>query len=265
MMALGSKRLGSLFGNNVGALGSDLAGYSGVKPATATSLLGMAAPLLLSMLGKMVKSGNLNLASLAGLLTGQKDAITAAIPGPLSRLDRYVASAPVAAAGSAPVAAAKPSIWRWLAPLLIGLVALWLLARCMGDREKPVEVAPPPTATPAVVAPPAPEPSPLVTPSVNLYFDVGKADLPADIGPALAPIVDYLNANASAMAVVSGYQYPAGDQAANEELAKNRAAVVRDLLVAAGVAETRIDMQKPVVDSGEDPLEASQRVGVTVR
>jgi outer membrane protein OmpA-like peptidoglycan-associated protein len=57
---------------------------------------------------------------------------------------------------------------------------------------------------------------------------------------------------------VSGYQDPTGDQAANEELAKNRAAVVRDLLVAAGIAETRIDMQKPVVNSGEDSLEASQ-------
>ena len=64
MMALGGKLLCSLFGNNLGSLGGSLAGYSGVKPSSASSMLSFAAPLVLSMLGKAVKSGNLNVGSL---------------------------------------------------------------------------------------------------------------------------------------------------------------------------------------------------------
>ena len=72
MMALGGKLLSALFGNNLGSLGGSLAGYSGVKPSSASSMLSFAAPLVLSMLGKAVKSGNLNVGSLVSLLTGQK-------------------------------------------------------------------------------------------------------------------------------------------------------------------------------------------------
>ena len=65
--------------------------------------------------------------------------------------------------------------------------------------------------------------------------------------------------------MISGYHDPTGDQAANEELAKNRAGSVRDALVAAGVDESRINMEKPVVTSGGGTLADARRVEVTVR
>ena len=114
MMALGGKLLGSLFGNNLGSLESSLGGYAGVKPATSHSMLSFAAPLLLSVLGKAVKSGNLNLSSLIGMLTGQKDSYARALPGPLSRLDGYFASPVRAAYAAPPPVEEKKSIWRWL-------------------------------------------------------------------------------------------------------------------------------------------------------
>ena len=102
-------------------------------------------------------------------------------------------------------------------------------------------------------------------PSARVYFDVGTANLPADAGASLAPVVEYLQANLSSMAVVSGFNDPTGDPVSNEELAKNRAGAVRDALVAAGVSEARIDMQKPVVTTAGGSLEDARRVEVTIR
>jgi K(+)-stimulated pyrophosphate-energized sodium pump len=56
-----------------------------------------------------------------------------------------------------------------------------------------------------------------------------------------------------------------GDQAKNEELAKERANAVREALKAAGIAEDRIEMKKPeAVTGGGDNAEA-RRVEVAVK
>jgi outer membrane protein OmpA-like peptidoglycan-associated protein len=267
-MALGGKLLNSLFGSSLNQASSAVAGYAGIRPASASSLLSFGAPLVLSVLGKAVRSGGLNLSSLVNLLTGQRGAITAALPAGLN-LDRYVVGdrAP-AAAVAAPPPAQKPSIWRWLLPLLILLGALLLLSRCMGKKEEPAAVAPP--APVEQVAPaPAPEPAPVVepaaTPKVDVFFDVDVSSMPAGGAESLQPIVDYAAANPGATVVVSGFHDPSGDAAHNEELAKNRAMAVRDTLVAAGVADTRISMEKPVVTEGGGSSAQARRVEVSVR
>jgi outer membrane protein OmpA-like peptidoglycan-associated protein len=271
IMALGSKLLGGLFGSNQNQAASAIAGYAGIRPASASSLLNFAAPLVLSVLGKAVRSGGLNLSSLVSLLTGQRSAITAALPAGLN-LDRYVIPAGASAAMAAPAAAAtaaKSSIWRWLLPLLILLGALLLLSRCMGQKPSTVETTAPPA--PVEVAPaPAPvieEPAPMAvaTPKVDVFFEVDVSALPAGGAESLQPIVEHLNANPSAMAVLAGFHDPTGDRAANEELAKNRAMAVRDALVAAGVPEARIEMSKPVETTGDGSLAQARRVEVSVR
>jgi len=266
MMALGGQLLSSLFGNNLGPVGNALASYAGVRPQAASSMLSMAAPMLLAVLGKAVKSGGLNMSSLVGLLTGQKSAIAAALPSGLN-IDRYLAApAGVSHAVHQAPEPAKSSIWRWLLPLLLVLGALLLLSRCM-KKEVPV-VESVPTPAPQVEVAPAPAPveaAPVDLPKAELFFEVGQAAMPANTGAALAPIVSYLAANPMAMAAVAGFHDPTGDAAANEELAKNRAIGVRDALVNAGVAEGRIVMDKPVVTTGDGSLEAARRVEVTIR
>jgi len=104
----------------------------------------------------------------------------------------------------------------------------------------------------------------LPPPAAKLYFDTGKTGLPADADATLAPIIAWLNANASAKAILSGYHDPRGNQAVNENLAKNRAKSVREALKAAGIDEARIEMRKPEsVDGGGDLAEA-RRVEVSV-
>ena len=171
--SLGGRLLGSVFGDNLGSVGSALSGFAGGKPATANSLLSFAAPLVLAVLGKAVRGGGLNVSSLANLLLGQKSAITGALPGPLANLDRFVSTPARVAAAPPPAEVSRPSIWRWLLPLLIALLAIWLLSKVFGHREAPVEQTPPPAA-----AEPAPQPAP-VEPT------------PADTGPVMgAPSAD---------------------------------------------------------------------------
>jgi outer membrane protein OmpA-like peptidoglycan-associated protein len=272
MMALGSKLLSTLFGNNLGSLGNSLAGYAGVKQSSAASMLNVAAPLVLSMLGKAVKSGNLNVGSLVSLLTGQKSTFAAALPGPLSRLDSFFA-APAAASYAAPPPppVAKSSVWRWLLPLLIVLGLLWMLSRCMGGRDETTTMAPAPT--PAVEPAPAPEPlpapvaepAPAALPLAKFYFEVDQSELPVAREGSLESVIEYLKANPTAVATVSGYHDPTGDAAHNEELAKNRATTVRDAMMAAGVPEAQIDMVKPIVTTGGGDLAEARRVEVAIR
>ena len=78
MMGLGGKLLSTLFGGNIGNVASALAGYAGVKSSTGASLLNLAAPLVLAVLGRKTRSEGLNASSLASLLLGQKDSFAAA-------------------------------------------------------------------------------------------------------------------------------------------------------------------------------------------
>lgn len=111
-------------------------------------------------------------------------------------------------------------------------------------------------AEPAAVMPPPA--------AAKLYFDTGKTTLPGDADATLAPIVEWLKSHDTAKAVLSGFHDSRGNKAVNEELAKNRAKSVREMLKTAGIDEARIEMRKPEsVDGGGDLAEA-RRVEVSV-
>jgi outer membrane protein OmpA-like peptidoglycan-associated protein len=103
-------------------------------------------------------------------------------------------------------------------------------------------------------------------PSLKVYFDTGKADIAPEFSERALPLVEYAKANANAKLVVSGFNDPTGDAAANEELSKNRAMAVAAALKAAGVSESSIVLEKPAVATGTGDTNAeSRRVEVTVR
>jgi K(+)-stimulated pyrophosphate-energized sodium pump len=127
-----------------------------------------------------------------------------------------------------------------------------------------------PTAAAAAAAP-APAPSPTATPAaagtpkVVVYFDSGKADLPAGADKSLVDVVAALKANANAKAQLSGFHDPSGNVAQNEELALNRARAVRSALETAGIARDRVVMAKPAVTTGSGDAREALRVEVTVQ
>lgn len=111
-------------------------------------------------------------------------------------------------------------------------------------------------------------PPPLATPSSStLYFNVGSAVLVGEQAKGLELLVASMATSKTAQAVISGFHSAAGELAANQELAKQRAFTVRDALLAAGVPEQRVVLQKPQQTSaniaGEDP--AARRVDVAVK
>ena len=77
----------------------------------------------------------------------------------------------------------------------------------------------------------------------KLYFASGKADLNEKAPEALSALVEA--AKSGSKLVISGYHDTSGDPAKNAELAKQRAFAVRDALLAAGVAESAIELKKP--------------------
>ena len=95
---------------------------------------------------------------------------------------------------------------------------------------------------------------------VKFYFATGKADVAAGAKEALA---DVANAVASGKkALVSGYHDATGDQAVNEELAKQRAISVRVVLVTLGVPEDKVELKKPEALQGTGDNAEARRVEV---
>ncbi len=100
--------------------------------------------------------------------------------------------------------------------------------------------------------------------NAKFYFESGKTDLPTDASATVKDLVAYAKANAAAKLSISGYHDATGDLAANQELAKNRAKAVRSVLVAGGIAEDRVVMQKPEQTTGSGDLKEARRVEVSV-
>jgi outer membrane protein OmpA-like peptidoglycan-associated protein/uncharacterized protein YidB (DUF937 family) len=104
-------------------------------------------------------------------------------------------------------------------------------------------------------------------PALKVYFDTGKTDVPKEFGDKSKDIAEFLKANAGAKAIVSGFNDPTGNAAANAELSKNRAKGVAAALKAAGIAEDRVVLEKPTdtaAGSAQSNAEA-RRVEVTIR
>lgn len=102
-------------------------------------------------------------------------------------------------------------------------------------------------------------------PLVKLYFDSGKADLPALAGDELAKVTAKLAAEPGKRVLLSGYHDETGGAAVNAEIAKARALAVKTSLVAAGVAEDKVAMRKPALTLGGTDAAEARRVEIRVQ
>jgi OmpA-OmpF porin, OOP family len=83
MLSGGSGILSSLLGDKVGGIASLIGSFAGIKSGSASSLMSMAAPMVMGLIGKQVSSNGLNTSGLMSMLAGQKDHIAAAMPAGL--------------------------------------------------------------------------------------------------------------------------------------------------------------------------------------
>lgn len=97
---------------------------------------------------------------------------------------------------------------------------------------------------------------------VKFYFASGKTAVAAGGNEALTDVVKAISGGKKA--VISGFNDPTGDAAKNAELSKQRAFAVRDALKALGVADDKIELQKPENTNAAGSNAEARRVEVAV-
>ncbi len=160
----GADILKSLFGDKVSGLTNAISSFSGVSNKSASSLLSVAAPAAMGVLGKQVTDSNLNTGGLLSFLNSQKDNILNALPsalnlagvlglGSLSGIAGKLSSAASSIGGGTSNAAKSDSDAgsvatekvksgsRWLLPLLLILVLIGIIWYFM-NRHAPNSTTP---------------------------------------------------------------------------------------------------------------------------
>jgi outer membrane protein OmpA-like peptidoglycan-associated protein len=262
LLSTGETLLGSLFGSRSSGIAQALSQVSGVKPGSATSLLALAAPVLLGFLKKQVSTGGLDAGGLTSLLGSQRehllrsgldDRLTSALgfsnlPNMMNSISPTVKRQAEAVRSS--VASAVPERRNWIPwAIAAGIVALLLGFLWTRAARHDANVAQD-TA------------SRLTTAAMNVYFETGQSDLdPAD-RRTLRSVAEAAKASGKPI-TLTGYTDPSGDQQQNETLAKDRAAAVRLALLSDGVADSQIIMKPPAAVTGSGTEAQARRVEVT--
>jgi outer membrane protein OmpA-like peptidoglycan-associated protein len=248
----------SLFGDKSGAVVNALSSASGIKSSSATTLLAMVVPLVLTFLKKFFGEHGLNANSLTTLLSGQganlrgaldsritsalgfssPSAFLGGLAGQTADSAQRVGAAVVGGAGAA-ATATRSGFVRWL-PGAIGAAVLIFLWTLLSGRSTSV-----PAVSTVSVATPAALVAVTATLPAEVYFDVGSATIGADSATKIAAAAENIKKDNLKVTLI-GYTDRTGDSATNEQLAKSRATAVRDALAAAGVAGPNIDMRPPI-------------------
>ena len=97
---------------------------------------------------------------------------------------------------------------------------------------------------------------------VKFYFESGESNLAVGALAALSDMVK--RAQSGHKLVISGFHDATGNAAKNADLAKQRALVVRDALMAAGVSKQKIKINTPEEMAGNVSDAEARRVEITI-
>ncbi len=291
---LGSQFLSSIFGSNISSVTDSLGRSTGIASSKMGSMLTMAAPLLLGVLGQHVRQSGMSAGDLGNALKAEAPSFQRFLPAGLGSLFGGATSA--VAAAPAKVAAAGN---RWLWPLvilaLLVLGALWFFNRAKEPVSNAVQTATNAGAS-AVSAlgdffkTKLPDGVELNIPQFGienklisflndsskpvdtttwfnfdrLLFDTGKATLQPSSQEQLNNIAAILKAYPNVHVKIGGYTDNTGDPASNLALSEARAKNVMDALVAAGIDPSRLEAkgygdQYPVGDNSTEEGRAQNR------
>jgi outer membrane protein OmpA-like peptidoglycan-associated protein len=285
---LGARLLSMLFGGRLDSLTMALAEFAGIRSSSASSLLRVAAPLVLSVLGDRAKRDGIDATGLSRLLSSERDSLAGSVP---PALRGAVGPAPTRA-DVPPVRAGAPR-WLWPALALLALALLWTMLR--GRDEPPVTAMRPAADLPAVAAARPvdwvtrrlPSGTEIRMPSNGietrlvgllegpggseewfefdrLLFETNSANLRPESQDQLRNVAAILIAYPDTEAKIGGYTDNSGDPSSNLQLSQERAANVKGALVNLGVGADRLEAegygeQHPVASNSTEAGRAQNR------
>jgi outer membrane protein OmpA-like peptidoglycan-associated protein len=280
--SLSGRFMWALFGRRTDSVDRALSSFTGVTPSKAASLLNLASPLALGYLGKTVRTGGMDIAGLSNMLLTQKNAIIRLVPSSLSSgMGPQLADTTYRTVDTA---VRKPAPWRWLAPVLPLLLALWALvwlfdgrsAAGMVSRTLPggVQLQYPRAAVEGRVLNFIQDPGQGLNREVwfdfdRLRFETNSAVIQPESQAQLNNIAVILKAYPNARVEIGGYPDTSGDPAANLTMAQARTDSVMRELTTLGVSPDQISAQgyggeHPVVNATEEDRVQNRRVALRV-
>jgi len=269
--ALGAGKgiLDSLFGTKVSGVIDYIARMAGISTNSASSLLALAGPLVLHVLGQQRATIGQSAAALASQLGEQRSSLAGLIPAGLGSLLGWpgltegVSELGASAAGAATrvtreVAERVPSpsrMNRTLPLIILGALALavlaWLswpttTARRMSELQLPggSRISVPEGSFNFSVANWLAGTTDTTVPKrfvfEDLNFETGSTRLTPESGATVNNLVAVLKAYPAVSVALEGFTDNTGDPAANKKLSLDRADAVKALMVAGGIGESRI-------------------------
>lgn len=136
VFSTGAKLLPMLLGNKVGVVTDSVAAANGLKKSSVSSLLSVAAPVLLSVIGKEFTSGGMGLSGLVSMLMRQRGSVMSALPVGLAGLLNFSELGDFKGSGiethveEKEPARGTPNWLPWLIGALVALGILWGLKNC---------------------------------------------------------------------------------------------------------------------------------------
>jgi OOP family OmpA-OmpF porin len=164
LVETGGPLLNSVLGSRANSVIDWVSSLGGIKKSSATSLLGLALPVVLGQIGRLVSGSGWNVSNLMNILSDQRSYLRNMPTGLTNALgyggaewtterERERRAAPSYV--SEPVRREREGTawWKWALPLLALLALGWLLSRLFTGRERQVQTnIAMPTATPTLRA-----------------------------------------------------------------------------------------------------------------
>ena len=281
--SLGGNFLNSIFGSRLPTVTNAVGNTVGLRGSSAASLLNMAAPLVMGLLGTRVRKARLDSTGLSDLLAGQRDWIFDAAPaGVSSALGIGVPRMSPQRVVMEPPRESSGSRWLWPALAAIALIAvLWGMTRSRsGAQVASLDPAGAVTGAVTAVSDAAGELGALVKRELpggleinvpergtesnliafiedrtrpvdettwfdfdRLSFETGSAELHPASREQLLNVAAVLKAYPSVELKIGGYTDNTGGNAANLRLSQARADNVRKELISSGIEPDRLEAE----------------------
>jgi len=293
----GNRMMSSLFGDKSSSVVDAIAGAGGVRSTSASKLLSLVTPIIMSVIGKQVVSRGLDATGLGNLLMGDRASILRAAPeGLVNRLGLgSLLGAPTAAAAASERAVELPDPatrggFRWWPALAAGVVALIVMSLLFRAREPQRTGSDAPSASVrqsmsltlpgggqinvdrdgflykvgTYLGNPTGGSAPKTFVFEDLNFETGSTQLTPESQRTVTVLATVLKAYPSSKIRLDGHTDATGDAAANKKLSVDRAEAVKQMLAAGGVAAERVSVEgygseRPVASNDTDAGRAQNR------